>query len=320
MRINRALFVALAVLGLAGPTDARASTVTASGIVVFGDSIADPGNRYVLSGGTFPPSPPYFEGQFSNGDVWAKLFARDFTDRGLPAYNYAYGGAKALPDDNGIPDLPDQVAMALADLSPDALGPSGAALYQVGGNDLLTAIQTQQNLADIAFEAANAVADAASVMFDEGRVTRSFLLNIPDLGLAPALASDPAAAAAGTLLAEAFNATLAARAAQMTAAGMDTRIVDIAAEFAQVIADPEAYGLSNVTTPCLIPDMPPCTPEQAEEWFWFDPIHPNGVVHAELADRMRTRLAPVPVPGAALLLVSALAGLGALRRPRLRAA
>ena len=37
-------------------------------VVVFGDSLSDPGNIPSLSGGVnFPPSPPYVGNRFSNG-------------------------------------------------------------------------------------------------------------------------------------------------------------------------------------------------------------------------------------------------------------
>jgi phospholipase/lecithinase/hemolysin len=41
-----------------------------SEIVVFGDSESDAGNVFELSGDTYPASPPYWQGRFSNGPVW----------------------------------------------------------------------------------------------------------------------------------------------------------------------------------------------------------------------------------------------------------
>ena len=46
-------------------TAIQAATIF-SELVVFGDSLSDTGNLYAASGG-FPPSPPYFDGNFSNG-------------------------------------------------------------------------------------------------------------------------------------------------------------------------------------------------------------------------------------------------------------
>ena len=36
-------------------------------IYVFGDSLSDNGSLFAASGGMAPPSPPYFNGRFSNG-------------------------------------------------------------------------------------------------------------------------------------------------------------------------------------------------------------------------------------------------------------
>src|SRR5262249_14934176 len=91
------------------------------GLVVFGDSLSDPGNAFALVGGTntppdysqdffLVPDQPYARGghHFTNGSTWIELLARS---RGLaananPAFrganpgaaNYAIGGARARDD------------------------------------------------------------------------------------------------------------------------------------------------------------------------------------------------------------------------------
>jgi hypothetical protein len=71
--------------------------------------------------------------------------------------------------------------------------------------------------------------------------------------------------------------------------------------------------------------MPPCIRREARERFWFDQVHsdavvhPNAVVHAEIAALMRDRIAPalpapVPLPASGLLLVAAMLGVAAARR------
>ena len=50
-------------------------------VVVFGDSLSDNGNLYELMRHQLPPSPPYFEGRFSNGPVWIEhLMASYFSE------------------------------------------------------------------------------------------------------------------------------------------------------------------------------------------------------------------------------------------------
>ena len=56
-------------------------------VVAFGDSYTDTGNVYKVSRGTWPKSPPYYRGRYSNGPNWVdqlKLFG---------VTSYAYGGA-----------------------------------------------------------------------------------------------------------------------------------------------------------------------------------------------------------------------------------
>ena len=83
-------------------------------IIVFGDSLSDTGNVFISSGG--PPSPPYFDGRFSNGPVTVERVA----DRlGLPApspsliggTNFARGGAETGPGFGsiGTPNLGTQI-------------------------------------------------------------------------------------------------------------------------------------------------------------------------------------------------------------------
>jgi phospholipase/lecithinase/hemolysin len=55
--------------------------------VLFGDSTSDTGNVFQLTDGTWPISPPNFDGRYCNGPNWAD-------DLGvLLKYNYAYGSA-----------------------------------------------------------------------------------------------------------------------------------------------------------------------------------------------------------------------------------
>ena len=144
------------------------------------------------------------------------------------------------------------------------------------------------------------------------------VFNVPALELTPRFAqlAPPEAAALAGFAADTFNATLAARLAGFDPA---TRITafDVHALTAALVADPAAFGLGDATNPCFIPPAGPlCTPEQALERAFFDPVHPNSVVHQAIAYRVRAEIAPVPLPVPALLLLTGLAGLAAVGRRR----
>jgi phospholipase/lecithinase/hemolysin len=72
------------------PFDASSSNLNFSKLYVFGDSLSDPGNIYNATSfvqwfdgllgleiPVLPPSPPYFEGRYSNGPNWVDYLAED---------------------------------------------------------------------------------------------------------------------------------------------------------------------------------------------------------------------------------------------------
>ena len=79
---------------LAFPND-RAAPHPVSRLVVFGDSLSDPGNlkqRLML----FPAS-PYWLGRFSNGPIWPEHLAKK---TGIVVQNHSFGGAVSAPHDD----------------------------------------------------------------------------------------------------------------------------------------------------------------------------------------------------------------------------
>jgi outer membrane lipase/esterase len=91
----------------------------------------------------------------------------------------------------------------------------------------------------------------------------------------------------------------------------DIELYDVHQAQLDVIADPAAYGITNVTDPCLIPPVTViCTPAQADEHVYWDLVHPSATIHAQIADQIRERVAPVPLPAPLLLVVVAAAALG----------
>jgi outer membrane lipase/esterase len=298
---------------------AEAASVNYTSLYVFGDSLSDPGNRYDASGGTTPPSPPYFEGRFSNGPVWAEHLAADFEARGLDTANFAFGGATAVGsavNDPSIEDLPDQLeSFALA---PKTLGRRPVATLWVGANDIIGTINatpTPEAVATAAVGAASAVARSIGTLRDYG--VRDFVvLNLPALDTVPAFTSAPEGARAlAGLGSDLFNETLAGLIDGMERKKRITQI-DMEAVFADVIANPRKYGVENATVPCIDPGVSVCSPALAELLAFYDPLHPNSVIHGEIAALVGDKVAPVPLPAPAMLLLSGLAGLALAARAR----
>jgi outer membrane lipase/esterase len=321
----------VAFLALAAP--ASALTLHYSSFHILGDSLSDTGNVYRESQGLLPASPPYWRGRFSNGPLWSDLVARKFRRQGLPTSNEAWAGAKARSDGIGVPDLRMQ-ALRFAALDEDRRGDRPLVAIWAGSNDLIDAVNAPR-IARVGRRGARAVGTTARGLALTG-VEDFLIFNLPDLGKVPRYArragsDDPAAMNRG---ARAFNRALDRQVEALRDDGLTVTEVDIHRLLDLVFADPRAYGLANVTTPCLDADDNPCTRRQARRRAFFDNLHPNYVFHRRIAETALAALdagaasasaaaaapiapAPVPVPPAAGLLVGALAALALVRaRPR----
>ena len=81
-----------------------------SHLVVFGDSLSDPGNLSRNTFGFVVPHKIFYQGRFSNGPVWA-----DYVENSLrwTVDNFAVGGARtrpgSFPENLVVPSLPEQI-------------------------------------------------------------------------------------------------------------------------------------------------------------------------------------------------------------------
>jgi outer membrane lipase/esterase len=271
-------------------------------LVIFGDSLSDPGNGFALTGTVslppFDPIPsyPYAIGglHLSNGPTWVEqLVSKRIVklQSAKPAFkvpglftNYAVGATRARPDSGTIPeeDLSFQTERFLADYGGVAR-PDATYVIFVGGNDLRDALAAA--LVDPTFVTSQQILTAAvtgvaanlQVLYAAG-ARRFVVVNGPDLAIVPAVAQlGPAAQAGGTLLATLYNQSLAGALAQLSALpGSTINTVDIFTALRQVVANPADYGLTNVTTPCLTFSVTigfRCA--RPDEYLFWDAIHPT---------------------------------------------
>lgn len=302
---------------------------------VLGDSLSDPGNLFAASGavpgGPFPASPPYFNGRFSNGPVWAEGIADEFLGEGRAAGNFAFGGARAVTDADFIPDLTVQAGLFAA-ASAGALGGNPLVTLWFGGNDLLAAAR------DPDLASRNAAAQAAVDAIVQGALAISllgvdeFLIpNTGDIGATPQFQlfepdGDPGALAMGaTEVTALFNSLLDAAIDNLRLEGLNVTELDVFGMGREIAADPGAFGLVEPVIPCLFPSMDAataagqailCTPAEAEERAFFDGVHPNNVVQGLIEASARAALAPVPLPATLPLLIAAVGAIGFVRRRR----
>jgi len=284
-------------------------------IVVFGDSLSDPGNAFVILGkaNTPPyqsldpllvPDMPYARGghHFTNGATWVEQLARQFslsgntrpafTELGVDATNYAIGGARAH-DKAGAPTITFEVTTFLNVFGGHA--PANA-LYVVefGSNDIRDALEVQ-NAAIIEQAVASVQANITS-LYSAG--ARKFLVcNAPDLSRTPAvIATDktmPGAAAAAHQLSLYYNLLLDYLLTSMSSQFPDMQVVKVGffSKLEEVVGDPAAFGLSVVNTPCLTPGSAPYACNKPDTFLFWDGIHPTEMVHTVISQQALSELA-----------------------------
>ena len=291
----------------------KASAAIFSQIYTFGDSLSDTGNAYKATASQLPPSPPYFEGRFSNGPVWVEYLAKSL---GLKQTNFAIGGANTDSKNTLIPGNPlnlpglEQQINNFTTANPTA-DKDGLYIVWAGSNDYLGGGVT--NPTQPVTNLANAVTSLANV-----GAKNIMVVNLPDLGKLPGTSGDSQTSLGLSTLTgfhnSGLNTTLAALSQQP---GINIIPVDVNSLFNRAIASKEEFGFTNVTDSCLnLATQTICS--NPDKYLFWDAIHPTTRVHSLIAE---TALAAVggktiPEPSAVLgmLTLGALGAAGVRKR------
>jgi len=316
-RLSARLVLNIALI-LALPLSASATPWT--GLVVFGDSLSDMGNAFALSGGAFPPSPPY-AGKFSNGPVSAEYLADHL---GVPlapstsgGTNFAVAGATTgllnynfeVNFPNGLNQIPAFKNTGIAGQIGQFQGSNpvfdpATTLFMVWGgpNDIFLAQDTNTDVIAAATQAVNNLAGDVLALAQLG--AQHFLVpNMPDLGRTPfAISLGPLAQAQLEQLSAGFDAGLAAAMDQVeNLFGLDVRVFDTFAFMNTILDNPAANGFTDTTTPCI---ATPALATGCEGFVFFDGVHPTTVAHARLGTGLASA---VPLPTSLTLVLGGLA-------------
>jgi cholinesterase len=275
-----------------------ASAGTFSAVLVYGDSLSDNGNLFSAVG---QPGPPYYMGRRSNGPVAVENTA---TLLGSPLIDFAWIGAttgignyadSGTPTSSGTFSLPGmgvQFAATSGLISP-AIASTALFVVWGGPNDFLSPSPLDTTPIEITDRA---VADILAIVTGlKGLGVEHILVpGMPDLGLTPYFHSlGPAAAAGGSAITDYFNT--------MLVAGLPSGVTffDTAGLMRNIVANPSAFGFTNVTSQCFDGTTVCANPDQ---YLFFDDFHPTAAAHAILGQEFAE--AAVPEPATCILVLS----------------
>ncbi len=293
MTRTKTLLLSVLALGFAGVAQPAAAQQF-SGLYVFGDSLSDSGNLFALTGGTNPPSPPYFNGRVSNGPVWVESLAPALGFPYVQATNFAIAGAETGTT-NAI-DVGNQVNGFVGG---GGTVPAGAlTIVWAGNNDFLrNAATTPPSV--LTNTVITNIGTAIGTLNAFGADT--FLIpNLPKFGNTPGGAATGLADSLNELAAF-YNSNLHTTLIGLEQSlGVQIFIMDIEGLFDDVIANPAVYGFANVTIPCLDGLAQPTgacpTDAAADAALFWDAIHPTRAAHSIVAEFAQATLAMFEQP------------------------
>lgn len=271
--------------------------------IFFGDSLTDSGyfkNTPLVQ--TFKPSST---AKFTtNPDkVWSEHFAEAYGSNATSialdknGNNYAGGGAKVNTPVNNAGLIPLSLEEQI-NKHENERGIDPNALYSVwiGANDLFAAntlAQTDNEAANKAlFDAANNAGSYIKSLNEKG-ANNILVFSLPDVGLTPlALTNNKSTPAKYTEQSQYYNDTLMSN---LKSINGNIIVLDTFSLLQEVIANPSAYGYTNVKDKACDPvktfagQSVFCTPDTyAEEnanntYVFADNVHPTGITHKSIA-------------------------------------
>ncbi len=267
-----------------------------SNVIVFGDSLSDNGN---ISLATAPGIQPPLRFTTNPGTTTAENVASGlgFTLKPSAAggTDFAWGGAGFVNNVAAVPTIPQQLQMYLGTTGGKA---DGNALYQVwgGANDIFYLSGALTNPNAIAAGTASAAQAELGVLgaLQAAGARYVVVYNLPDLGKTPASAAGGAAAQAGaSQLAVLYNGVLNSGLMQLSNNGLNIIPVNTFALLNEAVANPSAYGFSNVTTPACSGSSIQCGPQGSglpysyaagtnQTYLFADGVHPTTAADAML--------------------------------------
>ena len=257
--------------------------------ITFGDSLADVGNLFAATQliSPTPPSPPYDDGRFSNGELVPEIIAKQLgfsasTPSLAGGNNYAFGTAESGSgfSDEGFPNVGEQISAYLLVDEPTA---TDVFFITAGSNNFfpdMNAETTAENI-DTPQSALQGLTENITTLAQAG--AENFIIpNLLALGTVPfakAAGINDALNTASTEFNTLFDPKLDELEDQL---GINIIELDVAGEIAKIRANPSEFGLTNVDDPALNTTTGAVVPNP-DEYFWWDEFHPTAAAYSLIA-------------------------------------
>ena len=286
--LRNALVAATALTLFAAPAAAQ----QIDRIVAFGDSYADTGNAnaIVIANPATPPAvrtqllTAYPTGRFSGGTNYIDTLAQILN---VPVVNFAVGGATTGPINNAFPGIPgytQEVGIFLSNSTPpgtffpiaNGFQEGDLLALSIGGNDARRFFEqnpgatTAQAIAGGALSVTAATANT-NALVGAGARTISFLAL--DASGSPDYVTNATARTITGAFSQSFNTGFQTTLAGYAADGVIVHYLDGGILLNNVIANPAAYGISNIYCPPLAPATPTCLINSSGYLFYGDGVH-----------------------------------------------
>jgi phospholipase/lecithinase/hemolysin len=256
-------------------------------IIVFGESVSDAGNQWIVTEKIYPPSPPYFQGRWSNGPIWVDLVSarlgQGYTEPSRDGgTNFAWGGARSGPGEVIVncADLGLQMCFPLASpnygtqiddfmSSNPVIDADDLFVIWGGHNDMTTEVDPEV--------AADNMTQHVTTLLDHGATDIVFLNLFNGVGLA-----------------EQLNPLLTAKMETVRQQRPEATIVevDIPTMINEFSSNPGKWGITDFSTPALntatleVVDNP-------DAYLSWDGIHLTFAFNKVIADYVLRTMDPV---------------------------
>lgn len=283
-----------------------------SRLIVFGDGLSDQGVFGRLTGNRYPPSPPFFEGRWTNGPTWVEHLARKGGWPLAAADNHAQGGATTgryninEPLRGALqlgPEAPIRGVLAQIEAVTDsgrALDPKALYVVWAGGHDIGAYLEFGQP--DLKAQPPEDNIRAGLKLLQRGGARHVLLGTMPDMSATPGYAGTELGARAKALV-DAYNRGLVALAADMRGGGLNVTLLDGAAAFARAGQAAPRLGIRHFDEAYLPLDyidfrqpLAPAKPlppgRDALAFFSFWAVSASAKVHEVIAEAAFETLVP----------------------------